>query len=256
MDELIGKVAVVSGSARGLGAAWVRALKDAGATVIGFDVRPGADVVADASDPGQVRDFVDRVVADHGGIDISVANAGRIRLTTPLDPWPKALEDFDDQIGTNLKGVYLLGRAVAPVMVARGGGHIVNISTDHGHRAPGVRTGGGARMDAYDASKWGIRGLTEAWAEALRPHRIRVNELCMGATDGEMLREFLGERATPELIATWLRPGDLGRVLVDLLAEGPQGRTGTQIGLWVGHPVQLPRVDPVGQADSAVAELT
>lgn len=242
-NSLVGQVAVVSGAAQGLGATWTQALKAAGATVVGFDLRPGADAVADASDPDQVREFVADVVADHGGIDISVANAGRIRLTSPLDPWTKALTDFDDQIGTNLKGVYLLGRAVAPIMVARGGGHIVNISTDHGHRAPGVRTGGGAHMDVYDASKWGIRGLTEAWAEALRPHRIRVNELCMGATDGVMLREFLGDRITPELVATWLRPEDLGRVLIELLMEGPEGRTGSQIGLWVGHPVELPPVE-------------
>ena len=102
-------------------------------------------------------------------------------------------------------------------------------------------TGGGPNMDVYDASKWGIRGLTEAWAEALRPHRIRVNELCMGATDGEMLREFLGERATPEARRA---PGCVPRISaafsIDLLAEGPDGRTGTQIGLWVGHPVELP----------------
>ena len=158
-DLLAGKVAIVSGSARGIGAAWVDALRGAGATVVGFDVRPGADLVADASDADQVRDVVDRVVADHGGVDIAVANAGRVRLTSPLDPWDKALDDFDDQIGTNLKGVYLLGRAVAPVMVARGGGHIVNISTDHVHRAPGVRSGGGPRMDIYDASKFGVRGF-------------------------------------------------------------------------------------------------
>ena len=242
-DGLVGKVAVVSGAARGLGEAWTHALRGAGATVIGFDVNPGTDAIVDASDPDQVRDFVDSVVTAHGGIDISVANAGRFGLTSPLDPWNKAVHDFDDQIGTNLKGVYLLGRAVAPVMAAGGSGHIVNISTDHGHRAPGVRTGGGAQMDVYDASKWGIRGLTEAWAEALRPHRIRVNELCMGATDGAMLREFLGDRATPEVVATWLRPEDLGRVLVDLLVEGPDGRTGARIGLWVGHPVELPAVD-------------
>lgn len=239
-----GKVAVVSGAARGLGAAWVDALRTAGATVIGFDVQPGSDVVADASDPDQVRRFVDHVVALHGGIDISVANAGRVRLTSPLDPWHKALDDFDDQIGTNLKGVYLLGRAVAAVMVSRGGGHIVNISTDHGHRAPGVAVGGGPRMDVYDASKYGIFGLTKAWAQSLRPHRVRVNELCMGATDGVMLREFVGDHATPEMTARWLRPHDLGRVLIDLLAEGPDGRTGVQIGLWVGHPLVLPPADP------------
>lgn len=241
-QALQGMVAVVSGAAGGLGVTWVRALRAAGATVVGFDIRPGADAVADASDPQQVRSFVDRVVADHGTIDISVANAGMIRLTSPLDPWDVAVRDFDDHIATNLRGPFLLGRAVAAVMAANGGGHIVNISTDHVLRAPGVPTGGGKRMDVYDASKWGLRGLTEAWALALRPHRIRVNELCMGAVDTAMLRGVLGDRATPEVIATWLRPEDLGRLLVDLLAEGPDGRTGTQIGLWVGHPVELPPV--------------
>ena len=240
---LAGQVAVVSGAARGIGAAFVDALRSAGATVVGFDLREGADVVADAADPAQVKRFVEDVVATHGTIDIAVANAGRIRLTSPLDDWNKAIEDFDDQIGTNLRGTYLLGRAVAPIMAAGRGGHIVNVSTDHLLRAPGVRTGGGLHMDAYDASKYGIRGLTEAWALALAPHDIRVNELCMGATDGDMLREFLGARATPELIATWIKPSDLGRVLVDLIAEGPDGRTGTQIGLWVGHPIALPPLD-------------
>ena len=242
--DLTGMVAVVSGAARGIGLAWVDALRGAGATVVGFDLRPGADIIADASEPEQVLGVVERVVADHGGIDIAVANAARVRLTSPLDPWDKALDDFDDQIGTNLRGVYLLGRAVAPIMVARGGGHIVNISTDHVHRAPGVRSGGGPRMDIYDASKFAIRGLTQSWAEALRPHHIRVNELCMGATDGEFLREFMGERATPEVVAKWISPHDLGRVLVQLIAEGPDGRTGTLIGLWVGHPVELPVLDP------------
>ena len=240
---LAGQVAVVSGAARGIGAAFVEALRGAGATVVGFDLREGADVVADASDPSQVKGFVDDVVAAHGTIDIAVANAGRIRLTSPLDEWSKAIEDFDDQIGTNLRGTYLLGRAVAPIMAAGRGGNIVNVSTDHLLRAPGVRTGGGRFMDAYDASKYGIRGLTDAWAVALAPDGIRVNELCMGATDGDMLREFMGERATPELIATWIKPSELGQVLVDLIAEGPEGRTGTQIGLWVGHPIALPPRD-------------
>lgn len=123
--------------------------------------------------------------------------------------------------------------------VATGGGHVVNVSTDHVHRAPGVRTGGGASMDLYDASKWAIRGLTEAWAVALHPHGIRVNELCMGATDGPMLREFVGDHAGADTMAAWLRPEDVARVLVELLSEGPDGRTGTQIGMWVGHSLGL-----------------
>ena len=62
----------------------------------------------------------------------------------------------------------------------------------------------------------------------------------MGATDGKLLHEFLGGRATPAMIATWIQPDDVAAVLVDLLVEGPSGRTGTQIGLWVGHPTRLP----------------
>ena len=239
-QPLCGKIALVSGAARGIGAAFVGALRAAGATVTGFDIRPGADAVADTSDPAQVRALVDDVVDTHGGVDIAVANAGVTRLTSPLDPWEQAVDDFDVQIGTNLRGVFLLGRAVAPIMVAGGGGDIVNISTDHLLRAPGVPIGGGPRMDVYDASKYGIRGLTESWAQSLRPHRVRVNELCMGATDGEMLREFLGDRATPDVTATWIDPAAIARVLVELLAEGADGRTGTQIPLWVGYPIALP----------------
>jgi NAD(P)-dependent dehydrogenase (short-subunit alcohol dehydrogenase family) len=239
-NGLSGQVAVVSGAARGLGAAWVEALRTEGATVVGFDIRPGADVVADASSATDVRAFVDGVVAAHGTIDISIANAGVVRATSPLDPWDKALADFDAQIGTNLKGTYLLGRAVAPIMAQHGGGNIVHISTDHVLPPPGGRTGGGAVMDGYDASKWGIRGLTEAWARALAPHKIRVNDLCMGATDAPMPREFMGDRLTPEFAATWMKPADLARVLVELLLEGPDGRTGEQIGFWLGHDVRLP----------------
>lgn len=241
-DALSGQVAIVSGAAGGLGVAWTEALRSAGATVVGFDIVPGSTFVADAADPARVRRLVDDVVAEHGRIDIAIANAAQVRFTSPLDPWDRALDDFDHQIGNNLRSVYLLGRAVAPVMVEQRSGHIINVSTDHVHRAPGVPAGGGPRMDAYDASKFAIFGLTAAWAAALGPHGIRVNELCMGATDGPMLRELLGERATPELTSTWLRPADLGRLLIDLLTEAPGGRTGQKIGCWVGHPVQLPDV--------------
>jgi len=237
---LDGQVAVVTGGARGLGAAWATALRDAGAVCVTCDIRDGANVHCDVSKPDDVRAFVDTVVADHGGIDIAVANAGTIRVTSPLDPWDKAIDDFEAQIGTNTRGTYLLGRAVAPIMVERGGGNIIIVSTDHVYRPAPRPTGGGAIMDGYDASKWALRGLAEAWALALSQHKIRVNELCMGATDAPMLREFMGDRATPEIIATWMRPEDLARVMIELILEGPDGRTRTQIGFWPDLPVVLP----------------
>ena len=114
---------------------------------------------------------------------------------------PKYL-DYEKLVGTNLRGVFLFGRAVLPYMMERGSGEIVNISTDHVQTCgtpfelthddapdcpwanePPRPTGGGDAMDLYDASKWGINGLTLAWSQAVEEHEIRVNALCMGATD-------------------------------------------------------------------------
>ncbi len=250
MSALQGRVAVVTGAARGLGAAFVGALRAAGATVIGCDVLPGAEVVADVSQPDQVRRFVEGVVGEHGRIDVAVANAGICRITSPLDPWDKALDDFEALMGVNTRGVYLLGRAVAPVMAAQGGGDIVVVSTDHVAPPPGRPTGGGAAMDVYDASKWALRGLVEAWARALARHGVRVNALCMGATDTDMIRSFVGDRLTPEMEASWMRPEQIAELLVALVGEGPEGRTGQHIGIWVGHPVALPPVEALATRSS------
>ena len=81
--------------------------------------------------------------------------------------------------------------------------------------------------------------------EALRKHGIRVNSLCLGATDTEMLRSFIGPAPDPAFVATWMQPADVAAVLVDLLEEGPEGRTGDNIGLYAGHPCVLPPPDPL-----------
>jgi len=235
-----GKVAVVTGAARGLGAAYAAALREAGATVVGCDVLPGTDAVADVSEPVEVRRFVDGVAERHGRIDICVANAGVCSVTGPLDPWDQALADYRHHFGTNTYGTYLMGRAVAPLMAAAGDGHIVIASTDHVLPPPGRPSGGGSRLEVYDASKWALRGFVEGWALALARHGVRVNALCMGATDSAMLRGFVGSAVTDEIVATWMRPEAVAGVLVALLEEGPGGRTGEHIGIWVGHPVGLP----------------
>jgi NAD(P)-dependent dehydrogenase (short-subunit alcohol dehydrogenase family) len=123
-------------------------------------------------------------------------------------------------VRTNLKGEYLFGRAVIPILIEQGsGGDIINIATDHmvtcgtphdlcphldtcpwsqpnpEFAGPPRPTGGGDVMDLYDASKWGLNGLLYAWADALRAHEIRVNAICMGATDSHMLR---GGRGRPD----------------------------------------------------------
>lgn len=255
--------ALVTGAAGGLGRALVAALDRAGYRVVACDVSPAVDelasdavdaVVADITDPLDVR----RVAMRAGTVDVLLNNAGVVRRTNPLDPWEQAVADFDAVIGPNLRGAYLMGRALIPGMVERGRGDILNVATDHQHncgwpdpvdhdetslcpsRSEQRHPCGGRSFDLYDASKWGLNGLTFTWATALRPHGIRVNNLCTGATDTSMLRDFLGGAIDPDVAANWLRPADVAAVVLELLAEGPGGRTGDNVGLWVGHPCVLP----------------
>ena len=93
-------------------------------------------------------------------------------------------------------------------------------------------------MDLYNASKWALNGLTLDWATTLRKRGVRVNALCMGATDTPMLRKFAGP-AAEEVAATAMRPEEICELLLELLAEGPEGRSGQNIGLWVDRERSL-----------------
>ena len=274
--RLVGRRAIVTGAARGLGRSIAHALvregarvsacdKDASITRLATDSphSSGPDVwgsleVADVSDARQVERFVERAARSMGGIDIVVANAGVVRATRPTkDAYDMAVADFDEVVGVNLRGVFLTGRAAIPHMLNTGG-DIVNITTDHIHtcgwpehldhsdhpdcpwhevRRPAL---GGKNFDVYDASKWGIKGITSTWARALAPHRIRVNSFGMGATVTPMFLGMLGDRPLPP---GTMQSDDVAAVLVDLLAEGPDGRTGDDVQVWAGHGTVLP---PVG----------
>jgi NAD(P)-dependent dehydrogenase (short-subunit alcohol dehydrogenase family) len=257
MALLDGKVAVVTGAAAGLGKGFALALAQEGADVAICDIQPKVEGVAhsieaetgrrvpwwlaDVTKPDDVRRFIDGTVHQLGGIDILVNNAGVWRATNPLeDTWEQAVAQWDLIHGTNLKGVFLVGRRAIPHIVARGGGHIVNIATDHITPPPGFATGGGTRMDTYDSSKWGVNGLTQGWAKFLRPHGVRVNALCMDATDSEMVRFAAGAAATPEVVAQWMTPAQIAGLMLDLIREGPEGRTGENIGIWMKHEIALP----------------
>jgi NAD(P)-dependent dehydrogenase (short-subunit alcohol dehydrogenase family) len=257
MAALTGKVTVITGAAVGIGAGFARVFAQHGSALALCDTRPeviqlaaelrreGVEafaVVADVRLASDVKAFIDRAAAEIGGIDYVVANAGVWRPTFPLtDSWEKALDDWDVLINTNLRGVFLTGRAAIPHLVARGaGGHIINIATDHIFPPEGWSTGGGTRMDIYDSSKWGINGLTQAWARVLAPHDIRVNALCMDATDSMMIRGAIGDRLTDDIVKTWMRPEQMAQLGLNLIAEGLDGRTGENIGAWLGHDVVLP----------------
>ena len=92
-------------------------------------------------------------------------------------------------------------------------------------------------MDLYDAGKWAQLGLTFAWARALAPHGVRVNALCMGATDSNMLRGFHNFDPPPQEVARWMKAADVARLMIDLIGDG---RTGDYIGIAMGHPIVLP----------------
>jgi NAD(P)-dependent dehydrogenase (short-subunit alcohol dehydrogenase family) len=153
-------------------------------------------------------------------------------------------------------------------MVEHGAGEIINIPTDHVHTcgwpdpvdhtdAPLCpwrgerRTTGWVYLDLYDASKWALNGLTQSWAKMLRPHGIRVNNVCIGATDSAMQRRFFGygyqpgTEPPPELLSWWNDPDQVANVVLELLAEGTAGRSGDNIGIWLGHPTVLPPPSPI-----------
>lgn len=248
-QELAGQTAVVTGAARGLGEAFARRLAAEGCNVVVTDRletvgNVAADIgaishVGDVADATHVRSVIDATLDTHGRIDILVNNAGEVWPTGPRDSWETATDDFDRLVGSNLKGHFLFGRAAGAAMDQ--GGNIVHISTDHVMPGPGLdRFHGHGSMDLYNAAKWAINGLTLDWARSLARQGVRVNSLCMGATDTTMLREWLGGDPDPGVVATWMQPAQVAQVLVDLLNEGPEGRTGDNIGLYIGQPCVLP----------------
>ncbi len=294
MSHIRGKNAIVTGAAVGLGNAYAKALAGAGVNLAVCDVREEIEALpgeletlgvralgfrADVSVAHDVRRVVDETRETLGSIDILISNAGVWGASVADDDLDKTLEDYERIVGTNLKGEFLFGRAVIPIMLAQGtGGEIVNIATDHmvtcgtpnlvcpnlptcpwnnpdisQFEGPPRPTGGGDAMDLYDASKWAINGLTFGWAKALRAHNIRVNAFCMGATDSYMLRSFHNFDPSPEEVASWMRAEDNAQALIDLLEEGPTGRTGENMNFCVGRPVKLePSLPPIYIAEEDI----
>ena len=190
MGRLEGKTALITGGARGQGAAEATLFAEEGANVVLTDVLDedgertadaiGADYLHhDVTSEAEWAAAVARTVELHGGIDVLVNNAGIYIETSLLGG---DLEQYRRVIEVNQVGVYLGMREVAPVMIERGGGSIVNISSVAGMRA-------GAGSFAYSASKWAVRGMTKSAAVRLGPHGIRVNSIHPGVIDTPMLDE-------------------------------------------------------------------
>ncbi|MEV0357875.1 glucose 1-dehydrogenase [Nocardia sp. NPDC050697] len=242
MSRLSGKVALISGAARGMGAAHARAVVAAGGRVVLGDIldEPGAALAAELGDaavyvPLDVRDpeawsaAVRTAEESFGGLHVLVNNAGiangNLLPDFELSEWQKIID-------INLTGTFLGMRASVPLLRRSGGGSIVNISSVEGMR-------GSAGLHGYVATKFAVRGLTKSAALELAPQGIRVNSVHPGLirtpmTEGipeDFLQIPLGRGAEPE---------EVSALVVFLASDESSYSTGAEFvvdgGLTVGVP--------------------
>ncbi|MBR1217830.1 glucose 1-dehydrogenase [Bradyrhizobium sp. U87765 SZCCT0131] len=207
MTGLIGKIALVTGGTRGLGAATARRLVEDGAhvVIVGRDEAAARKLIssvdagrrlmfikADVGDVDAAADTTRRVVEQFGGIDILVNSAGGSKLMPFLDTDAATLETM---LSVNLKGTFFFAQAVARTMVNRGrGGIIINISSISGQRGSTLRA-------AYGMAKSAIIQLTRVMAVELAPHGIRVNAIAPGPIETRAATE----RHLPTTRSAYLR---------------------------------------------------
>ncbi len=214
------KIAIVTGATRGIGRAIAKSLADAGA-VVAITARSEEDLasavsrlnerksghavgyVCDVRDYEQVKAVFAEVAEDLGGVDILINNAG-IGLFEPVETITP--EDFRAVLETNLFGVFYCCHEAIPLMKQRGGGYIINISSLAGANAH-------PRMAAYNASKFGLNGFSEALMQEVRHDNIKVSYIMPGSVN----TEFGGDEPSSE--KSWqLQPDDVAQVVLDLLA--------------------------------------
>jgi 2-dehydro-3-deoxy-D-gluconate 5-dehydrogenase len=229
--RLDGRVALVTGVGRGLGQAMALALAEAGADVAGLyhnnyaETQAGVEALGRRFLPLQcdlqrasvadLREVVDRVVRELGRLDILVNNAGTTRRAPALE---FEEQDWDLVLQVNLKAVFFLSQAAARVMVAQGGGKIVNIASMLSFQ-------GGLLIPAYTASKSGVAGLTRALANEWAAKGVNVNAIAPGymATDvtGPLRADPVRNPAILARIPAgdWGEPADLQGAVVYLASD-------------------------------------
>ncbi len=225
MNRLDDKVALITGGARGQGAAEAELFVAAGAQVIITDVLD-AEGQATAERLGAACEFmhhdvvsesdwtnvVDTAVERHGQLDVLVNNAGIFRMVGLIET---SLAMWQQMLDINQTGVFLGMRTAAPAMQANGSGSIINISSIAGLKSAAV-------AHAYSATKWAVRGMTKSAAVELAPHGVRVNSVHPGIIDTDMLAEFgdmrtaIEERIPMGRVAA---PDEVGKLVLFLASD-------------------------------------
>ena len=202
--ELDGKIAIVTGPAKGMGEAITMALAREGADLVltGRDMEPieavadkvrahgqsAISVPCDVTSPEEVDAMIATTRTKFGGsIDILVNVAGG---SGPIETtaWETTPEEFDQILAVNMKGCFLTMRAVLPIMIEQNDGKIVNVGGTFGLKGQALRM-------AYSASKWGLRGITRSTALEVGPHNINVNTVCPAMVDGPRFERVCASRA-------------------------------------------------------------
>lgn len=215
--DLRGKTALVTGGTKGIGKAIAVALLNAGANVVVSSrtaqevdavanelsaLGSAAGFVCDVRNEYQVHRLFENVVDKFKTVDLLINNAGIGIFGTVVEMSP---DDFRAVIETNLIGVYYCCREAIPLMKQRGGGYIFNISSLAGANPH-------ASMSAYNASKFGLNGFSEALMQELRHDGIKVSYIMPGSVN----TDFGGDNASSE--NSWqIQPEDVAKVVIDLL---------------------------------------
>jgi NAD(P)-dependent dehydrogenase (short-subunit alcohol dehydrogenase family) len=206
------RVALVTGASRGIGAHLAAALRDAGWQVVGLSRSGGQDptgaptTACDVTDQVAVEAVVAQVLAEHDRLDLLINNAGLVESEVPL--WEADPEQWWRVMETNVRGPFLVTRAVVPSMIAAGGGRVINLNSGSGTRESPVLT-------AYHASKSALARLTGGVAAAGAEHHVYAFDLAPGVIETDMTHSMEMHRGRTE----WTDPADLAALAL-ALAEG------------------------------------
>ncbi len=245
-----GKVAVVTGAAKGIGGVVTEHLARDGAhvTLVGRDTaaleehatlmdekypdRRSLVVTCNVTNEEEVAAMVAATVKCFGGIDFLINTAGGTGpIETPAQDYP--VEEFRSILDLNVVGTFLPCKHVIPHLIERGGGRIVNIAGTSGLRGYRMRSG-------YSSSKWAVRGLTRTLALELGPHDITVNDVCPNVTNGARMDKIVRTKAerlgkTPEEV--YQDFASLAAAIAFLLSDGAKNITGHDIPVDAGWDV-------------------